>query len=565
MASVPLRAVTACVALLACRPAGAGDPEENPWFRSGRSAVAGARRTVGPQPRARNAILFVGDGMSLVTVTAARIREGQLRGESGEENLLAFERLPFTALAKTYAVDFQVADSAATITAMLTGVKTRAGVLGVDDSVALGDFAGTAGASVPTLFEQAEERGLWTGIVTTTSVTHATPAGAYAHVPDRRWESDATMPQAARDAGFPDIARQLVEFPYGDGLEVVLGGGRAFFLPASAADPEYPERRGARTDGRDLLAVWRQRHPDGVHVWHTHGLSGVDRARTRRVLGLFEPEHMRFEADRTTDPGGEPSLAEMTAFALDVLEHAPEGYLLLVEGGRIDHAHHAGNAHRALGETIELSRAVQVALERTRRDRTLVVVTADHGHTLTLAGYPRRGNPILGLVVGAAGEAEASPEPVKDLTGLPYTTLGYANGPGYPGASDRQPEGPKRFPHIGARRTQGVTRGRPDLRTVDPVAPDFLQEATVPLPAETHGGEDVPIYAGGPGATLFHGVREQHYVYHALAAALGLDAPVLTPARGRATARATRARRRDRAPSTPLRAPRPAGPDRRSR
>lgn len=557
--------VAGVAALLASGPAVAADPRENPWFRAGRAAVVEARRTVGPQPRARNAILFVGDGMSLATVTAARIREGQLRGESGEENLLAFERLPFTALAKTYAVDFQVPDSAATITAMLAGVKTRAGVLGVDESVAVGDFAGTAGAAVPTLFEQAEGRGLWTGIVTTTSVTHATPAGAYAHAPDRRWESDATMPQAARDAGFPDIARQLVEFPHGDGIEVVLGGGRAFFLPASAADPEYPEQRGRRIDGRDLLAAWRARYPDGVYVWKQAGLDNAARTRPRRVLGLFEPEHMRFEADRASDAAGEPSLAEMTAFALDVLERAPRGYLLLVEGGRIDHAHHAGNAYRALGETIELSRAVEAALERTRRDRTLVVVTADHGHTLTIAGYPRRGNPILGLVVGASGESGPSPEAARDLSGLPYTTLGYANGPGYPGASDRQPEGPKRFPHIGATRAEGVKRGRPDLRTVDTTAPDYLQEATVPLAAETHGGEDVPIYAGGPGAALFHGVREQHFVYHAIAAALGFDAPALTPGRGRATARAAPGRRRDRAPSRPWPAPRRAGPDRPSR
>ena len=227
---------------------------------------------------------------------------------------------------------------------------------------------------------------------------------------------------------------------------------------------------------------------------------------------------MHYEADRATDAAGEPSLAEMTVRALDILERAPKGYLLLVEGGRIDHGHHAGNAYRALGETIAFSDAVRVALERVDRDQTLIVVTADHSHTLQMSGYPTRGNPILGLVRGSAGEEPVSPNPAKDLSGRPYATLGYATGPGYPGASNAQPEGAKRFPHEPTS-AHGVTQGRPIL--TDPEDPDHLQEATVPLRSETHGGEDVPIYAGGPGAALFHGVREQNFVYHAIASALG--------------------------------------------
>jgi len=231
---------------------------------------------------------------------------------------------------------------------------------------------------------------------------------------------------------------------------------------------------------------------------------------------------MKFEADRATDAAGEPSLSEMTAKALDLLERAPKGYFLMVEAGRIDHGHHAGNAYRALGETIELSNAVRLARERTKPEETLIVVTADHSHTLTIAGYPKRGNPILGLVVGSSGEAAASNAPAQDLTGHPYTTLGYANGPGYAGASDVQSEGPKRLPHF-AKSSTGITKGRPDLTVVKTDDPLYLQESTLPLGSETHGGEDVPIYAGGPGAALFHGVREQSFIYHALAAALGIE------------------------------------------
>lgn len=516
----------AVLLLLCCvAVARAADPAQNGWFRDGRTAVAQAQAEVGATKRARNVILFVGDGMGVATVTAARIREGQLKGRSGEENLLAFERLPFTAMSKTYNTDFQVPDSAGTITAMLTGVKTRAGVLGIDDSIARGDFAGTKAASVPTLLERAEDAGLWTGIVTTTTVTHATPAGTYAHTPNREWEGDARLSEAARAAGFPDIARQLVEQPHGDGPEVVMGGGRAFFQPDTAADPEYPERKGTRRDGRDLVAEWQAKRPGGAYVWNREGFLALDLGKTTRVLGLFDPGHMQFEADRASDGAGEPSLSEMTDAAISLLSRAPNGYFLLVEGGRIDHAHHGGNAYRALGETVELSNAVRVAMEKTKGTDTLIVVTADHSHTLSMAGYPQRGNPILGLVEGSSGESGPQKGPVKDLTQRPYTTLSYANGPGYPGASDVEPEGPKSFPHgpKGPPKSfTGVTKGRPDLTHVDTTAPSYMQEVAVPLGSETHGGEDVVIWAGGPGAALFHGTREQNFVYHAMAAALGL-------------------------------------------
>ena len=309
IARVALAALALPLALLGAGGARSGDVAADASFRAGREALLAARAEVGATRPARNVILFVGDGMGIATVTAARIREGQLRGGSGEENLLEFERLPFTALSKTYNTDFQVPDSAGTMTAMVSGVKTRAGVLGVAEGVARGDFAATAAGSVPTLLEQAEDRGLWTGVVTTTTITHATPGACYAHTPDRNWEGDANLPAAAREAGFPDIARQLVEFAHGDGIEVALGGGRAFFLPATQADPEYPQQKGARVDGRDLVAEWRSRYPAGVYAWNADQLLAVDAATTPKLFGLFEPSHMKFEEDRATDAAGEPSLA----------------------------------------------------------------------------------------------------------------------------------------------------------------------------------------------------------------------------------------------------------------
>jgi len=516
-----VRLTPICVAsILACAALGAraADPAQNPWFQQGREALKKA--AAGLQPaHARNAILFVGDGMGIATVTAARILEGQRRGQSGEENRLSFETLPYTAFSKTYEVDFQVGESAGTMTAMMTGAKTRGGVLGVDESVKRGDFAGAQAGSLPTLLERAEDRGLWTGVVTTTTITHATPGGCYAHTPERNWEDDSLESPGARAAGFPDIARQLVEFAHGDGIEVALGGGRAHFTPRA---------RGAqlgRTDGRDLIAEWRKRFAGGAFAGTRDELLAVDAKHARYLLGLFTPEHMSFEGDRArVTPAAEPSLSEMTAKALDLLTQSPKGFFLMVEGGRIDHGHHAGNAQRALGETIEFAKAVSVALEKTKSSDTLIVVTADHSHTLSISGYPKRGNPILGLVVGSNGEGAPSDEPAKDLAGRPYTTLNYANGPGYTGRSDVQPEGSKKFPHRPTS-AEGVKAGRPELTQQTVEDPGYLQEAVLPLPAETHGGEDVPIYAGGPGAAVFHGAQEQNFIYHAIAAALGLATP----------------------------------------
>jgi len=506
--------------LVLASPVWAEAEAQDPWFASGRAAVERARARTPETGTAKNAILFLGDGMGISTITAARILEGQQRGKTGEENQLSFEALPHLALAKTYNTNQQVADSAGTMTAIASGVKTKAGVLGVSDRVQLGNHESVAESRVATILEQAEERGLSTGIVTNTRLTHATPAALYSHVPHRDWENDTQLSDAARRADFPDIARQLVEFPFGDGIEVALGGGRSNFLPANDRDPEEPEKTGVRWDERDLTADWSARFPRSAFVWNREQLEAVDPATTDHLLGLFDASHMEFEIDRSGDLGGEPSLSEMTAKAIEILSRNPRGFFLMVEGGRIDHGHHIGNATRALTETIEFSNAVRIGIEKTRPEETLIVVTADHSHPFTIAGHPTRGNDILGKVIGNDRQGEPAKEPAKDQLGLPCTTLGYQSGPGYTGASDAQPEGAKHFPYS-PRKVQGITAGRPDLTDIDTADPSYLQEATIPLRYGTHGGEDVTIHAGGPGAALFDGVQEQHFIYHAVVEALG--------------------------------------------
>lgn len=207
------------------------------FFASGQQAVQEALALAAVGDRARNVILFVGDGMGISTVTAARILEGQLRGQSGEENLLAFETLPYVALLKTYSVNQQVAESASTMTAMMTGVKTNDDVLSLDQRAVRGDHTTAPGTELPTLIERAERAGLATGLVSTATLTHATPAAAYAHIVERRWESDGNLSDDAREAGYPDIARQFAEFAVGDSIEVAFGGGRRYFLPETRPTP----------------------------------------------------------------------------------------------------------------------------------------------------------------------------------------------------------------------------------------------------------------------------------------------------------------------------------------
>jgi len=286
------------------------------WFRSG--AAAAQRLRGDERARARNIILFLGDGMGLSTITAARILEGQRKGMTGEENRLAFEEFPYIALSRTYEVDAQTAESAGTMSAIMAGVKTRFGVVAVNQRARRRDCASAAGNEMVTALELAAIAGLGTGIVTTTRITHATPAATFAHSPERNWEHDAAIPPAERAHGCADLARQLVEFPFGGGIDVVFGGGRSRFLPVTSVDPEYADVRGKRQDGRDLIAEWL-RVPGSHHVWNGEQFAALEPAQGGRVLGLFEPEHMRYEHDRGNDPGREPSLAAMTRKAIELL------------------------------------------------------------------------------------------------------------------------------------------------------------------------------------------------------------------------------------------------------
>ncbi|XP_013417437.1 alkaline phosphatase, tissue-nonspecific isozyme-like [Lingula anatina] len=172
---------------------------------------------------AKNVIIFIGDGLGVSTVTAARIHKGQLQGKTGEEGSLFFENFPYVGLSKTYNTDRMVSDSAGTATAILCGVKTKFGLIGVDDRASFGNCTSEEGASVDSILKWANAEGKSTGIITTTRITHATPASGFAHSASRYWEADADLPADARGT-CTDIAKQMIE---GDGSFIKVSWRRS--------------------------------------------------------------------------------------------------------------------------------------------------------------------------------------------------------------------------------------------------------------------------------------------------------------------------------------------------
>ncbi|MBQ5950200.1 alkaline phosphatase [Massilia sp. ST3] len=429
-------------------------------------------------PQAKNIIFFLGDGMGPTTITAARIYKG------GEDSLLDFERLERTARIKTYSNDFQTTDSAPSMGAYMTGIKINNDVISMKDARAIDptkdgvDRCGAGnGAAAPTILELAKARGKAVGAVTTTELTHATPASTFAHA-------------CHRDAVYT-IAQQIVpggagyNAALGDGVDVLMGGGRAHFTPRGAGNPD------GRPDGRDLMKEFAAQ---GYFVATTR--ADMMSARVgRKFVGIYSAsDHLDYSLKRRAE---QPTLAEMTAKAIELLSKDPDGFFLMVEGGKIDHALHDTRPKDALAETVAFDEAIQTALDRMRAidpglENTLVVVTADHDHTMVLNGYPKRGNPVLDVL-----RDYASGEPKKDADGKTFTTLVFGNGPNRPDV-------------------------RADVDSKTALSNDYLRETGVRTEYESHGGGDVKLYAAGAGSAPFKGTMENTKVFHLMKAAAGL-------------------------------------------
>ena len=439
-----------------------------------------------------NVIFCLGDGMGPTTVTASRIYK---YGEAGQ---LAMESLRRTARIKTYSNDAQTTDSAPSMAAYMTGVKMNNEVIsmtadtkaynGVKPYINGADTTCPTsgnGSAVPTLLERAKAAGKSVGAVTTTRITHATPAATFSHICHRDGENNIAA-QVVPGSGQFNAA-------LGSGVDVLLGGGAKFFLPAT-------NPIGKRTDGKDLTALLQT--AGYTYVTTGSALKNVNASSTSKLVGLFNADHMNYELDRVKKNIDEPSLADMTEKAIQMLQKNGKGYFLMVEGGRIDHALHGTNAKRALEDTIAFDEAIRRALAMVDAKNTLIVVTADHDHTMTFNGYSHKGNPILGKTTDIKPTTvQGKPVLAKAADGLPYTTLVFGNG-----------GGPRKAT-------------RDDVTSVDTAADDYLQEVSIPLGApgsETHGGGDVMLFSTGAGSAPFKGTMVNTKVFGLVKSALGL-------------------------------------------
>ena len=278
----------------------------------------------------------------------------------GEEGKLSMDQLSIKGWTKTGSADNLVTDSAAAATAMASGVKTNNGFLGMDPDFNI----------VATILEEAKYRGKLVGLVTTTQISHATPAAFAAHIADRNLMTD--------------IAEQLISAE----VNVILGGGEDEFLPAGEVGC-FPAA-GKRTDGRNLID---DALSNGYRfVCDPTEFSAVGAKSTVNLLGIFADEGM-------VRPFS-PTLAEMTQKAIDILSQSVNGFFLMIESGQIDWASHSNDAENTISDTIELDKAVTIAIDYAAKNKnTLVIVTADHetggmSVSLTSSGTAKEDGPF---------------------------------------------------------------------------------------------------------------------------------------------------------------------------
>ncbi|XP_070197906.1 alkaline phosphatase, tissue-nonspecific isozyme-like [Littorina saxatilis] len=283
------RSSGALLCLLSTLPCVVLRPAED-WNANAQKALAEALQLHHNLGVAKNVILFLGDGMGMSTVTAARIYKGQTNGQPGEETLLNFEKFPHVALSKTYNVDRQTADSAGTATAFLCGVKANMATLGVDSSVLRKQCDKLDTGKVPSILRLFIDVGRSTGIVTTSRLSHATPGAAYAHTPERYWEGDVDMEEVDDlcKRKVKDITAQLVED--NPEIKVILGGGRRTFLPNDTVDPDTQaiNSKKGRRDSKNLIEIWKQSKPKSSkssYVWNKKQFDAVDDSETDFLLG----------------------------------------------------------------------------------------------------------------------------------------------------------------------------------------------------------------------------------------------------------------------------------------
>lgn len=469
------------------------------WQEKTRNTIYDNIASAPNMQRAKNTVLLIGDGMGITTMTAGRILL------NGEAHMTEMDSLEYSSLIKTYNVDYQTPDSAATATAYLTGIKGRYGTVGVNAGVERGSCGNLKGNEIESVLEKAKRAGKSVGIVTNTYIVHASPSAAFAKTPDRYWYDDAEM--AADYTEYEnekdwckDIATQFHEHRHS--IDVVLAGGRRYFYPEPPSEvdkEEEHEEGGHRLDGNNYIEEWKAQ--DNLTYIETRDDLLAYQDDGKNLIGLFALGHLEYDLDR---PDDQPTLTEMTEVAVKKLQKNPNGFYLFVEGGQIDFGHHGNEAIAALYEFKALDKAVGKVKSLTSSEDTLVMVSADHGHVFSIGAYGERGSDVFGT------GKKSSTRQRWDRNGTDEENtmiLGYANGPGYRSHFVDHPTDPEMS------RCGREVPSETEKERSDPEKHSMLTwPSTVPLKSESHSAEDVALMASGPWAHLVRGVQEQTIV-----------------------------------------------------
>ncbi len=461
--------------------------------------------------RAKNVILFIGDGMSLSHRVAARILSKGIR-EGKSDGKLAMDDMPNMALVGTAGTDSIITDSANSASAYTTGHKSATNALGVYADRTRDVFDDPKVETITSLVKR--KRDLAVGIVTNTEIEDATPAAMVAHT--------------RRRAAYDEIVAQMFDAK----PDVILGGGAANFLPQAAASSK-------RRDDVDYVAKFKDA---GYPFVRTVGelKAAADKAETTKLLGLFTPGNMDGVLDRKFLKGGgvkkypeQPDLTEQVQAALDVLSRHDNGFVLMVESGMIDKYAHLLDMDRAVYDVIMLDNAVKLAKQWAARrgDDTLILVVSDHSHP----------NSLIGTI-----NDDMSTEtnlPLRERIGV-YDKAGFPNYPapdaeGYPSRVDVS----RRLAIVSASLPDHYETLRPKLDgpfepTQKGEAPNtftanekyknapgaMLRLGNLPamMGASVHSGEDVIVTATGPGSDRVKGQMDNTDVFRVMVDALGL-------------------------------------------
>ncbi len=464
--------------------------------------------------KAKNVILFIGDGMSMQAKELGRIlSKGMSDGKFND--VLAMEKMPNMALITTSGYDSIVTDSANSMSAYMTGNKSVVNAMGVYENKTKDPLDDPKVETAAEILSRSKKMAY--GMVTTAAVTDATPAAVTSHT-RRRAEQNFIASEFLNRNNPP---------------EVVMGGGAQFFLPNSTPGSK-------RKDNRNLITEFKNKGYEFAGTkTELNALKG-----DKPILGLFTMNHMNVYMDREFLPKNpkvlkgfmdQPGLLDMTKKAVSVLEKNPNGFFLMSEGGSIDKQLHTMDWQRSTYDTIEFDKTIEWAQDYAKKhnDDTLIIVVADHAHGISISGTYKEENGKTGReAVRVYGDAKWPTFVDANHDGFPDNpdpdvtlAVQYANAPDHYENYRFQPEptvpatvdasgkviaNPKRAPQ-GARLVEG------DLPT------------TTGETQECHSADDVVLMAQGPGSEYFHGVMDNTEVFFGILRALGVDANKGTP------------------------------------